>query len=42
MKTIGIIGAMENEIALLLEEMQNMQMIEKASMKFYKGEKNGI
>lgn len=38
MKTIGIIGAMENEIALLLDEMQNMQMIEKASMKFYKGE----
>ena len=41
MKTIGIIGAMENEIALLFEEMQNMQMIEKASMKFYKGEISG-
>lgn len=37
MKSIGIIGAMDNEIALLLEQMSNGEMTEKASMKFYKG-----
>lgn len=37
MKSIGIIGAMDVEIAILLEQMSNAELTEKASMKFYKG-----
>ena len=34
---IGIIGAMEVEVALLKEQMKQVEVFEKASMKFYKG-----
>ncbi len=37
MKTIGIIGAMEEEIACLKEEMREVTVTKKASMEFYQG-----
>ena len=37
MKTIGIIGAMEVEVAILKEKMEDVRMIKKASMDFYAG-----
>ncbi len=37
MKTIGIIGAMEVEIAILKEKMEDVRIIKKASMEFYEG-----
>lgn len=41
MKTIGIIGAMEVEIAILKEKMEDVRIIKKASMDFYEGTLNG-
>lgn len=35
--TIGIIGAMEEEIAVLKQEIENLEIIEHASLSFYKG-----
>ena len=37
MKCIGIIGAMEEEVRELIEDMTECEMQERASMKFYKG-----
>ena len=37
MKTIGIIGAMEVEVAILKEKMEDVRIIKKASMDFYEG-----
>ena len=37
MKSIGIIGAMEAEIAILKEKMEDVRIIKKASMDFYEG-----
>lgn len=37
MKTIGIIGAMEVEVAILKEKMKDVRIIKKASMDFYEG-----
>ena len=37
MKTIGIIGAMEVEVAILKEKMEDVRIIKKASMDFYQG-----
>ena len=37
MKTIGIIGAMEVEVAILKEKMEDVRLIKKASMDFYEG-----
>ena len=37
MKTIGIIGAMEVEVAILKEKMEVVRIIKKASMDFYEG-----
>ena len=37
MKTIGIIGAMEVEVASLKEKMEDVRIIKKASMDFYEG-----
>ncbi|MDD5803731.1 5'-methylthioadenosine/adenosylhomocysteine nucleosidase [Blautia sp. HCP3S3_H10_1] len=37
MKTIGIIGAMEVEVAILKEKMENVRIIKKASMEFFEG-----
>ena len=37
MKTIGIIGAMEVEVAILKEKMEDVRIIKKASMDFYVG-----
>lgn len=37
MKTIGIIGAMEVEVAILKEKMEDVGIIKKASMDFYEG-----
>ena len=37
MKTIGIIGAMEVEDAILKEKMEDVRIIKKASMDFYEG-----
>ena len=37
MKTIGIIGAMEVEVAILKEKMEEVRIIKKASMDFYEG-----
>ena len=34
---IGIIGAMESEVAQLTEKMEQVQVISKAGMKFYQG-----
>ena len=41
MKRIGIIGAMEEEVALLKEQMQIEKRVEKASMEFCAGKLNG-
>ena len=38
---IGIIGAMEEEVALLKEQMQIEKKVEKASMEFCAGKLNG-
>ena len=38
---IGIIGAMEEEVRELIEDMTECEMQEKASMKFYKGQLYG-
>ena len=37
MKTIGIIGAMEVEVAILKEKMEDVRIIKTASMDFYEG-----
>ena len=37
MKTIGIIGGMEVEVAILKEKMEDVRIIKKASMDFYEG-----
>ena len=37
MGTIGIIGAMEVEVASLKERMKDAQVVHKASMEFYAG-----
>ena len=37
MKTIGIIGAMDVEVAILKEKMEDVRIIKKASMDFYEG-----
>ena len=37
MNTIGIIGAMEEEVAILKEKMSEVTVLEKAGMKFFKG-----
>ena len=37
MKTIGFIGAMEVEVAILKEKMEDVRIIKKASMDFYEG-----
>lgn len=37
MKTISIIGAMEVEVAILKEKMEDVRIIKKASMDFYEG-----
>lgn len=37
MKTIGIIGAMEVEVAILKEKMEDVRIVKKASMDFYEG-----
>ena len=37
MKTIGIIGAMEVEVAILKEKMEDVRIIKKASMDLYEG-----
>ena len=34
---LGIIGAMEVEVAALKQSMQNTKVIDKAGMKFYQG-----
>ena len=34
---IGIIGAMEKEVAILKEQMEIIEVVEKASMTFCKG-----
>ena len=37
MKSIGSIGAMEEEVAILKEKMEDVRIIKKASMDFYEG-----
>ena len=37
MKNSGIIGAMEEEVAILKEKMEDVRIIKKASMDFYEG-----
>ncbi|WP_297777409.1 5'-methylthioadenosine/adenosylhomocysteine nucleosidase [Blautia sp.] len=37
MNTIGIIGAMEEEVAILKEKMSEITILEKAGMEFFKG-----
>ena len=37
MNRIGIIGAMDEEVDILVELMEIKETIEKASLKFYKG-----
>ena len=37
MKIIGIIGAMEEEVAILKEKMSEVTVLEKASMEFFRG-----
>ena len=41
MKTIGIIGAMEVEVAILKEKMEDVRIIKKASMEFFEGTLEG-
>ena len=38
---VGIIGAMEEEVSKLIEDMKECEVQEKASMKFYKGQLYG-
>ncbi len=38
---IGIIGAMEEEVAMLTEQMENVKVTQRASMDFYEGNLNG-
>lgn len=38
---LGIIGAMDEEVAKIKEEMQDLEVHSKASMDFYKGTLNG-
>ena len=40
-KKIGIIGAMEEEVAALREKLSDVQMLRKASMDFYAGTLHG-
>ena len=37
MNKIGIIGAMEEEVAILKEKMSEVTVLEKAGMEFFKG-----
>lgn len=37
MDCIGIIGAMEEEVAALKEKMEQVEVTKKASMEFYRG-----
>ena len=39
MKTIGIIGAMEVEVAILKEKMEDVRIIKKASMEYLLGKR---
>ena len=41
MNRIGIIGAMDEEVDILVELMDIKETIEKASLKFYKGTLEG-
>lgn len=41
-KKIGIIGAMEEEVAALREKLENVNKLEKASMEFYSGTLHGV
>ena len=41
MSIIGIIGAMEEEVAALKEKMEIKEVLKKASMEFYKGTLQG-
>ena len=41
MEHIGIIGAMEEEVAILKEKMTDVTVERKASMEFYSGRLNG-
>lgn len=41
MNTIGIIGAMEEEVAILKEKMTDVTVTKKAAMEFYKGKLSG-
>ena len=41
MSVIGIIGAMEEEVAALKEKMQISGVLKRASMEFYKGTNYG-
>ena len=41
MKCIGIIGAMEQEVARIKEKMQHVTITTKASMDFYEGTLEG-
>ena len=38
MKVIGIIGAMEEEVAMLKEKMTEVTVTEKAGMEFFHGQ----
>ena len=42
MKCIGIIGAMEQEVARIKEKMQHVTITTKASMDFYEGTLEGL
>ena len=42
MKKAGIIGAMEMEVALIKEQMQNLSVVRKAGMEFCEGKLNGM
>ena len=41
MKRTGIIGAMEEEVAILKEKMEHVTVTRKADMEFYQGTLNG-
>lgn len=42
MKKLGIIGAMDEEVARLKEDMKNVRVTERASLTFYEGELMGL
>ena len=42
MKKLGIIGAMEEEVARLKEHMTEVAVTERASLTFYEGNLNGL